>query len=208
MTIASKPPSSKFFKLLDKVVEHQTTRLEYDIKSQEHQTKSRELFVEAIEVAREDGLSDFEISTFTRDYLKKKIPETSLRRYLEELKPIEESSTQNPPNPELEENDDNNDTEQEEAEIVVTTDGSQTTNFEEEQDEEPSELDLLKIKNAQLEDALKKTEQFKPATALQDEVNTVTLRAGIGGIENMIRLEIPKLKNRGWKTVEITMRAV
>ncbi len=64
---------------------------------------------------------------------------------------------------------------------------------------------------AQLEDALRKTEQFKPATQLQpqeDTVNSQTVRAGVGAIENLMRLEIPKLRNRGWKTVEITMRAV
>jgi hypothetical protein len=79
------------------------------------------------------------------------------------------------------------------------------------EDEEPTELELANIRITQLEDALHKTEQFKPATALQpqvDDINIVKIRAGIGGIENMIRLEIPKLRNSGWKTVEITMRAV
>jgi hypothetical protein len=194
MTIEVKPPSAKFFKLLDEVIDHQV--------------KSREKYDKAIQSARDEGFSDFEIMTFVRDYLKTKIPETTLRRYLEELKPkLEDSSVVIPP---VEENDDNNDMEQE-TEIVVTTDGLQTTDYEEEQDEEPSELDLLKIKNAQLEDALHKTEQFKPATQLQpqeDDINSVKIRAGIGAIENMIRLEIPKLRNRGWKTVEITMRAV
>lgn len=77
------------------------------------------------------------------------------------------------------------------------------------EDEEPSELELANIKIAQLEDALHKTQQFKPANALQeDDINTVTLRAGIGAIGNMVRLEIPKLENRGWKVVEVKMRAV
>jgi hypothetical protein len=76
--------------------------------------------------------------------------------------------------------------------------------------EEPTELELANIKISQLEDALHKTEQFTQATKLpqEDEINSVKIRAGIGAIENMLRLEIPKLKNRGWKTVEITMRAV
>jgi hypothetical protein len=72
-------------------------------------------------------------------------------------------------------------------------------------------IEYQKEKIAELEDALHKTEQFKPSTQLQpkeDEINSVKIRAGIGAIENLMRLEIPKLKNRGWKTVEITMRAV
>jgi hypothetical protein len=77
-------------------------------------------------------------------------------------------------------------------------------------DEEPTEAELLKIENEQLKDALHKTQQFTQATKLplEDDINNVVIRAGVGAIENLIRLEIPKLRNRGWKTVEITMRAV
>jgi hypothetical protein len=80
------------------------------------------------------------------------------------------------------------------------------------EEEEPSELDLLKIKNAQLEDALHKTQQFTQATKLQpqeiDIVNTVVVRAGLEKIEAAVHNEISSMRNRGWKTVEITMRAV
>jgi hypothetical protein len=103
-------------------------------------------------------------------------------------------------------------------------------------------IEYQKEKIAELEDALHKTEQFKPATQLQpkeeeshthceicnerlmtpdniacvhktclpkkDDINNTVVKAGVGAIENLIRLEIPKLRNRGWKTVEITMRAV
>jgi hypothetical protein len=75
-------------------------------------------------------------------------------------------------------------------------------------EEEPTPLELAEIRIKHLEEALHNTEQFKPASQLEDDINIVKIRAGIGGIENMIRLEIPKLRNRGWKTVEITMRAV
>lgn len=84
---------------------------------------------------------------------------------------------------------------------------------EQEQSEDPKDIEIQfqKEKIAQLEDALHQTQQFKPATALQpqdDDINTVTLRAGIGAIGNMIRMEIPKLENRGWKIVEVRMRSV
>jgi hypothetical protein len=78
--------------------------------------------------------------------------------------------------------------------------------------EEPSELELAEIKIKHLEEALKKTEQFKPATQLQpqeiDIVNTVVVRAGLEKIETAVHNEIPSMRNRGWKTVEITMRTV
>jgi hypothetical protein len=198
MTIEVKPPSAKFFKLLDEVIDHQV--------------KSREKYDKAIQSARDEGFSDFEIMTFVRDYLKTKIPETTLRRYLEELKPkLEDSSVVIPP---VEENDDNNDMEQE-TEIVVTTDGLQTTDYEEEQDEEPSELDLLKIRNAQLEDALHKTEQFKPATQLQEDPHVKEfgfdflrkMADGVSsfyydayGIDLFKNRELAQLKNSGVKT--------
>jgi hypothetical protein len=75
--------------------------------------------------------------------------------------------------------------------------------------EEPTELELLKIENEQLKDALHKMQQFKPATQLQnDDVNIQTVSAGVDAIGKLMQQEIPNLRNRGWKTVEITMRAV
>jgi hypothetical protein len=78
--------------------------------------------------------------------------------------------------------------------------------------EEPTELELVKIENAQLKDAMHKMEQFTQATKLQtkevDIVNTVVVRAGLDKIEAAVHNEISSMRNRGWKTVEITMRAV
>jgi hypothetical protein len=94
-------------------------------------------------------------------------------------------------------------------ENVPVKDSEQFYAEQNQETEEPTELDLLKIENAQLKDAMHKVQHFQPASKVeQDDVNTVTVRAGVGAIENLIRLEIPKLRNRGWKTVEITMRAV
>lgn len=74
------------------------------------------------------------------------------------------------------------------------------------------ENDFLKEENANLKDAIHKIQQFTPAANLQqpqeDSVNTQTVRAGIDAIEKLVINEIPKLKNRGWKTVEITFKAI
>ena len=87
--------------------------------------------------------------------------------------------------------------------------------------EEPTELELANIRIAQLEDAIKKTEQFKPATALEqlpqviesaekeDERVHIWLKNsadGIGtfyydayGIDLFKNRELPQLKNSGVK---------
>lgn len=52
-----------------------------------HQVKSRKAFDRAIDIAKSNGFSDFEIVLFTKDYLKDKIPHSSLYRYINELSP-------------------------------------------------------------------------------------------------------------------------
>lgn len=87
-----------------------------------------------------------------------------------------------------------------------------------------------KRQRLQLEEALHQTKQFVQANKLDDEgakieeeykkekaaeptydMSSVIWKTGIADtkivIESITR-EIPKLRNRGWKTVEITMRAV
>jgi hypothetical protein len=146
----------QFHQYLDKVIQLQQQLKEIDL-------NSREIFVQAVQIMRETGMGDFEISELTREYLRNKIPERSLRLYLSELKPEESQNnvTGETGNADI---DENNDTEEEPTEILITTEGSQTNNYEEEQDEEPTPLELANIKIAQLEDALHQTEQFKPGT--------------------------------------------
>ena len=68
---SDKRPPKEFYSELDSVVEHQV--------------KSREAFDRAIDIAKSSGFTDFEIILFIKDYLKDKIPHTSLYRYINEL---------------------------------------------------------------------------------------------------------------------------
>jgi len=79
-----------------------------------------------------------------------------------------------------------------------------------EEDPKDIQIQFLKEKVAELEEALKKTQQFKPATQLQeiDIVNNVVVRCGIEAVEKLIHNEMAGMRNRGWKTVEVTMRVV
>lgn len=74
MSIETKKPSTEFYSALDEVITHQV--------------KSREAFDRAIEIARKQNFGDFEIGLFIKEYLRDKIPKTSLYRYLKELNPI------------------------------------------------------------------------------------------------------------------------
>jgi hypothetical protein len=154
-----------------------------------------------------EGFSEKELQEMLRPYLKEKLDSKKVWYlfHAEEQKDRSKQQYQNRTN--ISTNDVKKDTEQTPTEITRP----RIEIPKEELEEEPTELELANIKIAQLEDALHKTEQFKPATALQpqeDDINSIKIRAGIGAIENLMRLEIPKLRNRGWKTVEITMRAV
>jgi hypothetical protein len=74
MSIKTKKPTAEFYSSLDDVINHQI--------------KSRKAFNRAIEIARKQGFGDLEISLFVKDYLKHKIPKTSLYRYIKEIKPV------------------------------------------------------------------------------------------------------------------------
>lgn len=156
----------------------------------------------------DEGFSEKELQEMLRPFLKEKLDSKKVWYlfHAEEQKDRSKQQYQNRTN--ISTNDVKKDTEQTTTEITRPRIDISKLGLEE---EEPTEAELLKIENEQLKDALHKTQQFKPATALQpqeDDINSVKIRAGIGAIENLMRLEIPKLKNRGWKTVEITMRAV
>ena len=71
--IQNRRPPKEFYSELDSVIEHQV--------------KSRDAFDRAISIAQSHGFSDFEIILFIKDYLKDKIPHSSLYRYLKELGP-------------------------------------------------------------------------------------------------------------------------
>jgi hypothetical protein len=73
MSIEKKKPTKEFYSALDEVI----TR----------QIKSREAFDKAIQIGRKQGFDDFTIGLFIKDYLKEKIPKTSLYRYLKEINP-------------------------------------------------------------------------------------------------------------------------
>lgn len=75
MSIEKRQPKKEFYSALDEVVTHQI--------------KSREAFDRAIEIARKQDFTDYEIITFIKEYLKNKIPKTSLYRYLGELENLE-----------------------------------------------------------------------------------------------------------------------
>jgi helix-turn-helix protein len=83
-----------------------------------------------------------------------------------------------------------------------------------EEDEEPTELELAEIKIKHLEEALKKTEQFKPATVLQEQsVKDISLEEFLRqmangttsfyydsyGIDLFKNRELAQLKNSGVK---------
>jgi hypothetical protein len=73
MSIEKKKPTKEFYSALDEVITHQI--------------KSREAFDKAIQIGRKQGFDDFTIGLFIKDYLKEKIPKTSLYRYLKEINP-------------------------------------------------------------------------------------------------------------------------
>lgn len=73
MSIEKKKPTKEFYSALDDVITHQI--------------KSRVAFDKAIEIGRKQGYDDFTIGLFIKDYLKDKIPKTSLYRYLKEINP-------------------------------------------------------------------------------------------------------------------------
>jgi hypothetical protein len=73
MSIEKKKPTKEFYSALDEVITHQI--------------KSREAFDRAIEIARKQNFDDFEIGLLIKDYLKDKIPKTSLYRYLKGINP-------------------------------------------------------------------------------------------------------------------------
>jgi len=168
MTVENEPVPTEFYDELDKCVDHRN--------------KSRQHFDNAVVIIRNLGYGDFEISCLLREYLRNKLPDRTLRRYLDEFKPkTDESSISNQPKAE---NDDNNDTEQESetpTEITVTTEGLQLPHPEpppegqddfkeyQKQEEDPKDLEIsfLKEKVSELEEALKKTQQFTPATQLE-----------------------------------------
>jgi hypothetical protein len=75
MSIEKKKPSNEFYSALDEVISHQI--------------KSREAFDKAIEIGRKQGYDDFTISLFIKEYLKEKLPKTTLWRYLKEINPDE-----------------------------------------------------------------------------------------------------------------------
>ena len=74
MSIEKKKPTKEFYSALDEVITHQV--------------KSREAFDKAIDIARKQKFDDFTIGLFIKDYLKDKIPKTSLYRYIKELNPV------------------------------------------------------------------------------------------------------------------------
>jgi hypothetical protein len=152
MTIQEKTPSKKFFELLDQIVVNETS--------------TKKCFDEAVEHERKRGMTDELIAWYMHDYLRDKINKKTLERWIKPLKELEDSSSEKET---VSQNDDNNDIEHEEAEIIVTTEGSQTSipsddSNSKPEEEEPTELDLLKIENAQLKDAMHQMEQFKPGT--------------------------------------------
>lgn len=154
----------EFHLLLDEVIQLQSKRKEFNDKAEQLDTKSREKFVQAVGVMRETGVGDYEISELTREYLRNKIPKTSLNRYLSELKPeTEESTSQSEPNSELGQNDNNNDTEEEstfeEPEPMVVTTGGEEEKVE--QKLESVGVDLKQQRIDELEAALRKSEEQK-----------------------------------------------
>ena len=254
MSIQETKALKQFESLLEEVIALQVKRKDYLDKGQDLHETSRQKFVEAVEILRGIGMGDFEISELTREVLRNKIPKSSLKLYLSELK-IEESTSESGQNSEFGQNDDNNDTEQEStSEIIVTTEGSQTTELERDpiiqatapeeikqlaneipleeyksdlidplSEEDPKDLEIafLKEKVSELEDALKKTQQFQPATALesqpsvpidailyQDEILKLLQKQADGvhsffydayGIDLFKNRELAQLKNSGVK---------
>ena len=86
-----------------------------------------------------------------------------------------------------------------------------------EEDPKDTEIAFLKSKIEELEDALRKATEFKPASDLpmdkliDVDMNSVQWRMGLSRTEvcmDSIQREIPRLRQRGWKTVEVTMRVI
>jgi hypothetical protein len=101
-----------------------------------------------------------------------------------------------------------------------------------EDDPKDAEISFLKDDNAQLKAALKKATEFKPASegftkpasegfTKQDseDFSTVTYRMGIKdltrteeslarNLAELIKRDLPSLRNRGWMSVEVTMRVL
>ena len=76
-------PRSEFYQLLDQILHNEKN--------------TKEAFEKAVTIAREQQFTDTEIAMFMHDYLKDKIPKTTLGRWIKPLKPaqIEDSSISN-----------------------------------------------------------------------------------------------------------------
>ena len=181
--------------------------------------KSVDLPVKILEAAEKEGLTKSEIRKIVEEALVKK--GLSERRIREVLPAELKDQTKVHPKPAA----------------LSAAKPDKTKEFEEEikrqqetirQNEEA--LEEEKRQRLQLEEALRQSEQFVPATKLQtegekaeeeykkdteaqpkDDMNSVSWRSGTADTKKLIESitrEIPSLRNRGWKTVEITMRAV
>jgi hypothetical protein len=81
MSIEKNKPTKEFYSALNQVVNHLD-------KAGKQLRSSRQAYNNAVKIAKEQGFEDHEISLLVKDYLKDKVPKTSLYRYLKELQPI------------------------------------------------------------------------------------------------------------------------
>ena len=209
MNIQKKTAPSEFYKELDKIIEHTK--------------KSREAWDKALKIVRDAGFSDYEISEFLRDYLRSKIPKTSLVRYLSELKPfpekiIDKSSIQSDPLVQIQyKNEPEQYTEPTKTieKVKEVYDISHDAFVDEPEETKDKRLakaaEVIKDKDAiidqkdrtisQLQDAVKKS-TFTTAT---DEMNIKTWDKIASP---MLRTEIQKLQSQGWHFIKARLEFV
>jgi hypothetical protein len=135
---------------------------------------------ELIDILKRDGLKDHQIGKvlvdrvkfISRSTLYEYIPPELKREYTKPLPKTINVSTEHKvidvePVGEKELEHMDKIPQQEEEEIKKIGEIRRAEEKREAEEEEPTELELLKIENEQLKDALHKTQQFKPATALE-----------------------------------------
>jgi hypothetical protein len=80
MSIDVRKPPEEFYSELDQVVE-------YFDKAGTQLRRGRQAYDNAVKIAKNQGFNNLEITLLAKEYLKDKVPKTSLWRYLKELKP-------------------------------------------------------------------------------------------------------------------------
>lgn len=180
---------------------------------------------------RDEGFDEKELQDMLRPYLKEKLDSKKIWYLFHKEEQIERVQNQQRAQnrTKFSTNDDKKSTEQstsppKETPAIAKVEAIDKNNdlYEPEEDPKDAEIQFLKDENAQLKGALKQTTEFKPASQVgftKEDVglDTVVFRMGIkdpkraaevisNEMTEFIKKGLTGLRNRGWETVEVTMR--